>query len=163
MDAAPDNGSQWREKITPCLESLGMIVYNPLHKPIDIGREEISDKEICNKLKGEGRFEELSKEMHVVRCVDLKCVDKCDVVLVNLDTSMQICGTYEEIFWANRLKRPVIIMCPQGLTAIPNWLYGTLDYHLFFDNWDNVKQYFINISNGIINNKDWRIFDAIHK
>ena len=35
MDRVLDGGVEWREKLTPRLHNLGVIVYNPCDKPID--------------------------------------------------------------------------------------------------------------------------------
>ena len=39
MDRVPDRGVAWRDSITPFLESLNVVVFNPLKKPLEIGLE----------------------------------------------------------------------------------------------------------------------------
>ncbi len=37
MDRVADRGTGWRDNITPFLENLGVVVFNPIRKPTDIG------------------------------------------------------------------------------------------------------------------------------
>jgi hypothetical protein len=149
IDKAKDGGVGWRNDITPFLTELGITVYDPCDKKIDIGLENIESRQYRENLKASGQYDQLSSEVHTLRVVDLRMCDYSDFLIVNLDLNILSCGTYEEIFWANRLKRPIIIHCPQGKNAVPDWLYGTLDHRLFFDNWKDVKEYINNVNEGI--------------
>jgi hypothetical protein len=40
MDRVPDRGNGWRDNITPFLERLGVVVFNPIKKPTNIGKED---------------------------------------------------------------------------------------------------------------------------
>ena len=60
-------------------------------------------------LKLEKKYEELSGLMKTIRSVDLRLVDISDFLIVSLDLNTHPCGTYEEIFLANRQKKPIII------------------------------------------------------
>ena len=40
MDRVPDPGTTWRDNITPFLNNLGLVVFNPISKPTDIGLED---------------------------------------------------------------------------------------------------------------------------
>ena len=56
MDRVADGGIEWRERITPFLESLGMVVLNPCCKPIDIGVEEVEERQQRKKWKTEKKY-----------------------------------------------------------------------------------------------------------
>jgi len=58
--------------------------------------------------------------MKQIRPVDLRMVDICDFLVVNLDLQVHACGTYEELFWANRMKKPVLIRIEQGIEHTPD-------------------------------------------
>ena len=51
MDRVADRGMGWRDSITPFLESLGIVVFNPISKPTDIGLEDHDTHQIKTKLK----------------------------------------------------------------------------------------------------------------
>jgi nucleoside 2-deoxyribosyltransferase len=146
MDRVPDRGTTWRDNITPFLESLGIIVFNPISKPTDVGLEDQDTHTIKTKLKEMRRFDELSNMMKTIRAVDLRLVDMSDFLVVNLDLDTHPCGTLEEIFWANRQKKPIIIHMVQGKDHAPDWLFGTIPHQMIFSTWDEIKNYLIHIN-----------------
>jgi hypothetical protein len=150
MDKAKDGGVGWRRQITPFLKNLGIKVFDPCDKHIDIGLENVENRQYRDNLKTTGQYEQLSLEVHTLRMVDLRMCDYSDFIIVNLDLDILSCGTYEEIFWSNRLKRPIIIHCPQGKNEIPDWLFGTLDHRLFFDNWEDIRKYIEEVNSGTV-------------
>lgn len=162
MDRVKDRGTGWRDKITPFLNSLGIIVFNPISKPTDIGLEDHDTHVIKTKLKQMERYDELSSMMKTIRSVDLRLVDISDFLLVNLDLNVHPCGTLEEIFWANRQKKPIIVHMVQGKSQAPDWLFGTIPHQMIFSNWNEIKQYLshINSSENIDTHKRWYFFDT---
>jgi len=58
-------------------------------------------------------------------------------------------------------NKPVIIMCPQGKSAISPWMYGRLPSELFFESWAEVKDYIdhINSDEKIDLLDRWKFFD----
>jgi nucleoside 2-deoxyribosyltransferase len=157
IDRVSDKGVGWRCEITPFLEKMGLVVFNPLKKPSEIGAENEETHQLKNNLKTEGKFDELSNMMKEIRSVDLRLVDISDFLLVNLDLNIHPCGTYEEIFWANRQKKPIIVHVEQGKSQAPDWLFGTIPHQMIFSNWDEVKNYLlsINSNNSIEDYKRW--------
>ena len=126
MDRVPDRGSTWRDNITPFLAEMGVVVFNPISKPTDIGMEDQDSHTIKTKLKKQHRYDELSSMMKTIRAVDLRLVDISDFLIVNLDLDVHPCGTLEEIFLANREKKPIIIHMVQGKDQAPDWLFGKI-------------------------------------
>lgn len=145
IDRVPDRGAGWREDITPFLKNKGVVVFNPLNKPTEVGAEDDSTHELKGKLKSEGRYDELSSMMKVIRSIDLRLVDISDFLVVNLDITTHPCGTLEEIFWANRQKKPIIVHVEQGKQNAPDWLFGTIPHEMIFSTWDEVKDYLISV------------------
>lgn len=141
MDRVADRGTGWRDSITPFLENLSIVVFNPISKPTDIGLEDTDTHHIKTKLKQMGRYDELSAMMKTIRAVDLRLVDISDFIIVNLDLDIHPCGTYEEIFLANRSKKPIIVHMEQGKSQTPDWLFGTIPHQMIFSTWLEVKNY----------------------
>lgn len=142
MDLAKDNGLGWRAEITPHLKEMGIVVFDPSNKPTSNKSEQNPEYWINKKkLKDAGKFEELRILLKPTRAVDLRMVNKSDFLLVYLDIFQYPCGTYEEIFEANNNRTPVIIVCPHGIEKIPDWLFATLPYQLFFQSFDQAIEY----------------------
>ena len=162
MDRVADRGNGWRDSITPFLESLGVVVFNPIKKPSAVGVEDEATHLLKKKFKLEQNYDELTQLMKHIRSVDLRLVDISDFLIVNLDLDIHPCGTYEEIFWANRQKKPIIIHMVQGKQNAPDWLFGTIPHNMIFSSWNEIKQYleFVNSSETIDSYKRWYFFDV---
>lgn len=147
MDRVADRGNGWRDNITPFLDSLGIVVFNPIKKPSTVGIEDFATHQFKKKLKLEKQYDELAQLMKTIRSVDLRLVDISDFLIVNLDLDVHPCGTYEEIFLANRQKKPILIHMVQGKQECPDWLFGTVPHQMIFSSWEEIKEYLIKINN----------------
>ena len=58
IDRVYDKGRGWREEISPFLESLGVVVFNPIIKPTEIGLEDSDTHLVKSKLKKKKRYDE---------------------------------------------------------------------------------------------------------
>lgn len=155
IDRVADGGVTWRKKITPSLQQLGINVIDPTDKPIE-GEE---NRELRKRLLKERNFKQLAKIMKEIRCIDLRCVDVSDALIVYWDTQVHMVGTIEEVVLANRQKKPILIYFHQGIDDIPDWLLGMLEEEFFFNNWTALLQYIEDINDGIITHKRWILFD----
>jgi nucleoside 2-deoxyribosyltransferase len=160
MDRVADRGTTWRDSITPFLDQLGIVVFNPISKPGNVGLEDTDVHNVKKKLKEREDYSELSFVMKSIRGVDLRLVDISDFLIVNLNLDIHPCGTYEEIFWANRQKKPIIIHMEQGKKNTPDWLFGTIPHQMIFSNWEDIKNYLnhINSAPNIETYKRWYFF-----
>lgn len=141
MDRCPDNGQTWRNTLTPILEEMGISVMNPIMKPINIGKEDINAQKYKQEVKADENYNLLSQLMKEIRNVDLRMVDISDFLIVNLDMDIFPCGTMEELFLANRQKKPIILRIKQGKENTPDWLFGTIPHQMIFSEWSQVVQY----------------------
>ena len=145
MDRVSDRGKGWRESITPFLQNLGVFVFNPLKKTGSIGLEDDKTHKQKQELKTSKMYDELSSLMKTIRSTDLRLVDISDFLVVSLDLDTHPCGTYEELFLANRQKKPIILHVKQGKENTPDWLFGTIPHQMIFSCWDGVKDYLLYI------------------
>ena len=138
------------------------MVFNPISKPTDVGLEDTDTHKIKTKLKEMQRYDELTAMMKTIRAVDLRLVDMSDFMIVNLDLDTHPCGTLEEIFWANRQKKPIIVHMVQGKSHTPDWLFGTIPHQMIFSTWEEIKNYLIHIdtSENIDTHKRWYFFSV---
>jgi nucleoside 2-deoxyribosyltransferase len=145
IDRVKDRGKGWRENITPFLEDLGITVFDPLKKHGTVGLEDDIVHKQKKQLKAAQMYDDLSSLMKDIRRVDLRLVDISDFLIISLDLGSHPCGTYEELFLANRQKKPIILHMTQGKENTPDWLFGTIPHQMIFSCWDGVKDYLVYI------------------
>jgi len=158
MDRVPDGGVEWREKLTPQLHKLGVMVYNPCDKPIDDptvkeGQDVRDDIELLKRL---GMFREIREKYGSIRNVDLRMVDTSDFLVANINTEVHACGTYEEIATANKQKKPVLVHCEKD---VPNWLIWMLPEWSFFRTWESMTSYLKDVNEGKRKDERWVFFN----
>lgn len=161
MDRVPDGGTGWRNRITPFLEEFGVDIFNPCEKRLsDVHAiENDNNTQIRKEWKLNGQYH-MFDTVKKIRTTDLAMVDRSDFIICNLDVSIHACGTYEELFWANRCKKPILVHCEQGKENCPDWLFLTLPHQHIFSSWDKLLYHLVCVS---IDGQDltgrWIIFD----
>lgn len=161
MEVCADSGVEWRKTFIPFLNGLGVTVLDPTDKPTDVI---IEDPEKWKWLRETEQYDQLRKEMKVLRCVDLRMVDVSDFLIVNFDLEVRTCGTWEEISLANRQKKPVIFRIKQGKKQWPLWFFGQLPHEMVFGTWNHVKEYLLTVNRGeALHRRRWLLFDFCKK
>lgn len=162
IDRCPDLGVGWRVDFqNELVKKYNANVYNPMEKPIDIG---IESKEYRNRRKlwkEKGEYSQLTEEMQLIRHVDLRMIDKADYVIAFINTDIHMCGSYEEITIANHQKKPILILCHQGKSGIPDWLFGMLPHQWFFSSKEDLFDYLDHVhKNEVVDyNRRWLFFE----
>jgi hypothetical protein len=147
IDRVADEGGPWRQQIQDDLNGLGILWLNPLSKPIDIGVEDAETRKQRRANKAAGRYDLVEEEMRSIRSVDLELVAISNFLIVNIDVDCHSCGTYEELFLANSLNKPILIHVEGGRQNCPDWLFGALPYELIFDTWLDLREYVRHVAN----------------
>lgn len=151
MDLSIDGGIGWRNIIEKDLEKMEISVFNPAKKPAEVqkvGGETPEDRADRRKHKNPLGYKKFSKVMKMIRRIDLDAVEKSDILFCRIDLEEFACGTWEELFWANRLKRPIIVWCVQGKENAPDWLFGTLPHELIFSSYEESISYLQKVNSG---------------
>lgn len=146
MDRVDDGGVGWRRYIISELGDLKIQWLDPTNKPISIGVEDNASRAARHYEKKRGNYAAVAAEINPIRCVDLRMVDISDFLIVNIDLDVYACGTLEEVFLANRQKKPILVRVVQGKHNAPDWLFGALPSQLIFGNWDNLTNYIRHIA-----------------
>lgn len=147
MDRVPDAGVEWRRRLRQEHDDLKIVWLDPTDKPIDIGVEDVDSRARRHDAKIHRRYDEVVAEINPIRRVDLRMVDISDWLAVNIDLDVHACGTLEEVFLANRQKKPILVRIEQGKTAAPDWLFATIPHQLIFDSWGAMDDYIQHIAN----------------
>lgn len=158
MEFATNNGADWRQRITPFLEELGITVIDPCKTVHKDGMTEPELLEKIKKARAVNDYNELVKVGKPVRALDLRMVDISDFLIVNVDQNIPMCGTWEEIFTANRQKKPILIRWVGGKGSASIWMFGTLPHHYIFNSFDDLQDYIMGINNGDIAADDRWVF-----
>lgn len=143
MDRVPDGGVQWRDRITPFLEGMGVKVLNPCDPKTKamIAITEEESRGVIQHYKDTTQYHRIKPEFGIIRGADLRCVDVSDFIIAHIDIEVHACGTYEEITTANRQKKPVLIWCEQGKKNAPNWLFFMLPHEHIFGSMEDLMYY----------------------
>jgi len=161
MDDVADRGIHWRADIQEFLWQLGCGVLNPCDKPTKDASEDTSVFANINDLKQMGQYDAVSNIMKPIVNIDLNMVDMAQFLVMYVDTSCHMCGSYGEQAMACMQRKPVVVCCRQGKAKVPNWLFGICNHNLFFSDWNSVYKYLNYVDHGSTINKDdgWRFFD----
>ncbi len=143
IDNASDFGTGWRNDIKERLRDLDLIFLDPCAKPMQAGYacEDLENHQRRLEQKKRGDFETISRDMRLIRCIDLRLADLCDFAIVHLDKNVYSTGTHEEIALLNRRKVPILVHMEQGKAALPDWYWGTLPHQHVFSTWDELIAY----------------------
>jgi len=167
MDRDPDGGITWRNDCREQLKDIGIQWLDPTRKPLKIGNESEKARRIRKWKKVNGQYDYVAKEMKEIVGVDLHMVDVSDFLIVNLDMDIHACGTYNEIFLANSEKKPILIHVEQGVVNAPDWLFGCIPHVYFFNTWESLEDYILEVDNGDEGFEDetnrWYFFDWMGK
>tara|TARA_R110000796_G_scaffold166381_2_gene283317 strand:- start:3002 stop:3604 length:603 start_codon:yes stop_codon:yes gene_type:complete len=152
IDAAKDDGVGWRRALKPWLKRRKVQSLDPCDKPIAYSayKEIEGEKQKMMELKESGRYFELTQQMRDIVHVDLRMVDVSDVVIVYLDPSISMCGTYHELLNALQQRKPTLVVIEGGKTKAPNWLFGIMNFNFMFDSFDELKIFLKQIDEGVI-------------
>ena len=161
MDRVDDGGVTWRKVLSSKLKSLGIGVLNPCSKPTEFAQEDENFREKINKHKLVCKFDEVKAEMKDIAAIDLRMVDIAHFLVMYMDMDVHMCGSYHEAFVAVSQKKPVLIMCKQGKSEIPNWMFGVVPHEHMFGNWSELLEYVYHVHEDqeVEHLKRWRFFN----
>jgi nucleoside 2-deoxyribosyltransferase len=151
----------WRDMVKRELADTGIVFFDPLKKPFMDSVNE--DKEHIAKLatlRADGSYKELSKIMRKIRVEDLSLVDRADFLIASISAKTASWGTAEEVFWANRMKKPIFLVVSEGRRACPFWIFGTLPEDEIYDSIEDVITELKKLDSGAkpLDHSRWKIF-----
>jgi nucleoside 2-deoxyribosyltransferase len=152
---------QWRDRVKQELAESGIIFFDPLKKPfMDSVNEDKEHIDRLVKMRAEAKYGELSKIMRKIRVEDLSLVDRSDFLIASISAKTASWGTAEEVFWANRMKKPIFLVVQEGRKACPFWIFGTLPEDEIYDSIDDVISHLKKIDSGEeeMDLSRWKIF-----
>lgn len=167
IDRVSDDGIGWRKELRgKCkIKKLGIKFLDPTEKPVHIGQEIGEEKHKVKKLIADGNWDEAREIVIKIRHYDLRMVDTSHFVIACIDMSTHMCGSYDEIFTAERQQKPILILMRNGTRKdIPAWLVSFIKQDEVFDSIDELVQYLSDIDNGLIKTDNrWVDFKLSYK
>jgi len=145
------NEINWRKDVIENLKvKFSINVFDPFSDP----KQQWIDK--INQYKEEKNFNKLTEIANKFVRKDLTMVDRCDALIAYLPYKVPTVGTHNEIINANNMKKPIMLICPEGKENIPIWYYGFMKHEIFFNSWNEIYYYLENVNKGnLIKNSRW--------
>lgn len=155
-----EDGQGWRNTVKTVLEPLGITVFDPYHKPFV--NEIKEDQEARTSLKDwmdTGQWDKVAERMKDVRRDDLRLVDLSDFFIVYINPKIPSWGSAEEIYWGNRLKKPIFLFVEGGKSKTPLWIMGTIPHKYIYGSLDEILETIKKINSGekSIDSDRWRL------
>lgn len=154
------DGQGWRETLTPELEKMGIVVFNPYKKPfikdVQEGAEVRERMEIAAK---EGDYNYLCEKFREIRIFDLNLVDRSDFIVAHISPRIASWGSAEELVTANRAKKPIFLSVEGGKALCPKWIFGMISHKYIYSSPQEILDMLRKIDSGEkeIDSSRWRL------
>lgn len=154
------NGRGWRQDLKETLAHTNITFFDPYNKPfINDVEENEKARAILKPQMAAREFEIVADRMKKVRATDLRLCDVSDFIVGSINPSIASWGTAEEIYWSNRMKKPIFLHVEGGKEKTPLWLMGTLPHRYFYDTMEDMIEMINKIDRGEkeIDSDRWRL------
>jgi hypothetical protein len=155
------DGSKWRDNVEAEFKKMGIIVFNPYKKPfIDGTQEDNEARAQLKQMRKEGRWEEIAHHMKKVKREDFRQVEASDFLFGYINMAYQTVGSWDEIFYAEEMEKPIFLIIEGGLPQTPLWLFGRIPIKYIYSSIEDAVQVVKNVNDGTkkIDSERWRIF-----
>lgn len=170
IDFDPEGGKEWRLHWTKELVNLGFKssqVLSPTKKPLSNTKFHLDNEaDIIQKHRSDKNWNALSSTMSEIAHIDLRLVDKSDIVLAKFPLDKKgnrvfTVGSIHEIVVARQQKKPVMVVWEGGKETCSAWLMWLVGHQNVFSSFEELLERLKKMSNGeaAINVKDWLLLD----
>jgi len=156
IDFAADKGASYREKLRKLLKEAGLaphMILDPTKKPLgDLAayKDFDTEQEFFDALVKHKRWDEYEQYIKTIMHIDLRFVDKSDVVIATVNPDIPMCGTWHEIVVARQQKKPVLLIDPRGKGGTSRWAVGLVGHANIFSTHEAAMSYFTDVIHGRI-------------
>lgn len=155
------DGQDWRKKATEELSQIGVTTFDPYHKPFLNAAEEGPEerKQLQHWMKVTREYDKVAANMKEIRIFDLRLCDISDFLIAHIIPSVASWGSAEEIYWSNRMKKPIFVSVEGGKERTPLWLMGTIPHKYIYNSVDEIIDMLKKINSGevAIDSPRWRL------
>lgn len=153
------DGRSIRSHLTEELGKYGITVYDHYHKPFVNSVDEDENVRANFKVWLEnGEYDKLA-ERKSIRTFDLKLIDISDFIIIMFDPTVLTVGTWEEFFWANRLKKPIFFVNTKGKKTTPYWIFWTIPHKYIYSSVEEMLTTINDIDSGkhSLDSERWKL------
>lgn len=150
MDKANDHGISWRRDFIERSKFLNMAIMDPTNKPMPLASEVGEEKQAIVGYRERGEWDKLCKFVKQFRRSDLRMTDLADILVVYIDPDIPSWGTPDEVFTAERQKKPLLCIVKGGKKALPTWCFAVFEMNEVFETVDECIEYLTRIDCGEI-------------
>lgn len=154
----------WRDEFRQevAKSNIELLVEDPIQKPDGLICEEEELQKTIKLMIKNNYWDELSLLMKKIVRIDLRMVDKADIVVAHICKEVPTFGTVHEIALASQQHKPVLVICPNGKASVPNWFFGFLKHQEFFDTVPQCVEYLNKINKAEIEpDSRWVLIDLL--
>jgi hypothetical protein len=148
----------WRQETIDYLhETFGIITYDPSQD-----EKQNLALEINEALEKED-FNEVERIAKLFTKRDLSEIDRSDFLIACVFKGIASVGVPCEIVHAINLKKPVMIVCPNGKKTTPKWYFGNLHHEYIFGSWQDLYAYLkeVNEHKHKNNHRWWYVYKIV--
>ena len=153
------NGRDIRENINQQLTSMNIKLFDHYKQPflMDVNEDEETHDELRLALKN-GDYEKVEAYKEI-RSYDLSLIDRSDFVIFVYDPEVVTCGSWEEFFTANRMKKPIFFVNTRGKNKTPMWVFWTMSHKYIYNSVEEVIEKLQKIDQGKIpiDSERWKL------
>ena len=153
------DGRGIREKLKDEFRKYGIVMYDHYNKPfVEAVREDEIYRSNFKKWIDEENYDRITMEKNI-RTFDLKLIDISDFIVFVFDPTIMTCGSWEEFFWANRMKKPIFFVNTAGKKKTPTWVFWTIPHKYIYSSVEEMLQRIADINSGKhpIDNDRWKL------
>jgi hypothetical protein len=159
IDNAKDFGKGWRENFIDNTKHLNMSIINPCNKPASCVHEVTGDVRTVSKIRESENWKEMQDFVKQFRREDLRFTDVSDFLVAYIDADIPSWGTPDEIYTAERQKKPILAIVNGGIKRLPTWLFGVFRIDEIFSTVEECINHLNKIDSGEIKmDRRWVLF-----
>lgn len=135
-----NNKVNWRPDVVKYLEDIfGIDVFDP---SVD---EKQKRADILDAALESSDFDTVEEIATSFVKKDLSVIDRSDFLIAYNPHGVPTTGTPCEVHHAVQLKKPVMIVCPEGKKMASKWYWGYIRHRYIFGSWDNLYEYLVEV------------------
>jgi hypothetical protein len=159
MEEDLETGAKTRAYAKESLAKLNINVWDHYSRPFlnEFSEDEKSHQKMIDLRENE-EFEKLS-DLRNIRRQDLALVDTADIIICVFDKKTFSVGTFNELFLADFLRKPIFFVWGEGKKKCPFWIFWTIPHNYIYNSLDEALETIKKINNGEkkIDSKRWRL------
>lgn len=159
MEECISEGRDVRLRVKKELDKMGVTLLDHYDRPfVEMVREDEDTHNDMVKMREEERYDDLA-DLRLIRLQDLALIDMSDFVICHFEKKTFSVGTFEELFLANKIKKPIFFVWGEGKQKCPFWVFWTIPHRYIYNSIDEVIEMLHKINNGEvqIDSKRWRL------